>query len=622
MRGTFLQRILLCTFALLPLPVAVADEPAATPPVAKKVPHVTKIHGDVLIDNYFWLREKTNPEVRAYLEAENAYTKVLTQHLEGFKDKLYAEALARIQQTDQGVPVPERGYLYYSRTEKGKQYGITCRKKAGGGEEEILLDGNELAKGHKFFALGGTQVSDNSNLLAFASDITGFRMYYLSIKDLETGKLIEDRKRHIAGFAWAADNKTLFYVAEDAAKRPYKLMRHVVGSDHDEVVYEEKDELYRLGIRRSRDRKYLFAVSSSSLTTEVRYLPADTPNGSFQVILPREEKHEYHVDHRDGLFWIRTNKDAKGFRVVTAPVANPDEWTEVRPHQPGVTIESVILFKDYVVFGERENGLQQIAIRDDSVKHTHRIDWPEPVYAVFASPTPDFDTSVLRFRYTSLVTPGSVFEYDMKTRKRKLLKQDKVLGGYDASRYRSERIFATARDGVKVPISLVYHKDTPRDGSAPLWLQGYGSYGAAIPAAFNSNNLLLLDRGVVVAWAHIRGGSDMGKTWHDDGKMLTKMNTFTDFIACADHLVEQKYGSRQRLAIEGGSAGGLLIGAVVNLRPDLCKVAVLNVPFVDVINTMLDASAAVDGAGVPGVGQPEQERRVRLPQARTAPTRI
>jgi oligopeptidase B len=589
MRGTYL-RFFLFILAFLPLPASLAEQPSPTPPVAKKIPHVTRIHGDVRTDSYFWLRDKTSPQVRAYLEAENAYTKSMTGHLEPFQNKLYEEALARIQQTDQEVPVPNHGYLYYTRTEKGKQYPISCRKKAGGDDEEILLDQNELAKGHKFFSVGGTQVSDNSKLLAFASDVSGFRLHHISVKDLETGKILEDRKRRAAGFAWAADNKTLFYVAEDAAKRPYKLIRHVVGSDSDEVIYEEKDELYRLGIRRSRDRKYLFAVASSSLTTEVRYLPAHTPDGTFQVILPRLEKHEYHVDHRDGQFWIRTNKDARGFRVVTAPVTKADQWTAVLRHRPGVTVENVTLFKDYVIFSERENGLQQLAVRDLHTNDTHRIAWPEPVYSVFASPTPEFDTAALRFRYTSLVTPSSVFEYDMKTRKRKLLKRVKVLGGYDPSQYRSERIFATARDGVKVPISVVYRKDTPRDGTAALWIQGYGSYGASIPAGFSTNNLLLLDRGVVIAWAHIRGGGDMGKSWHDDGKMMTKMNTFTDFIACADHLVEQKYGSRQRLAIEGGSAGGLLIGAVVNMRPEVCKVAVLNVPFVDVINTMLDAS--------------------------------
>jgi oligopeptidase B len=560
-----------------------------SPPAAKKIPHVIKIHGETRVDDYFWLREKKKPEVVAYLEAENTYTKGMTGHLEGLQQTLYKEALSRIQQTDQNVPVRDRGYWYYNRTEKGKQYPIHCRKKGTlDAPEEVMLDVNELAKGHKFYALGGTQVSDKGNLLAYISDIAAFREFFLSVKDLETGKLLEDRKRRTISYTWAADNKTLFYVADDHAKRPYRLYRHVVGSDTDDLIYEEKDELFRLFISRSHDRKYLFATSRSSTTTEVRYLPADKPEGTFQVVLPRQDKHEYHVDHRDGQFWIRTNKDAKNFRLVTAPVVKPAAWTEVLPYRPAVTLENITLFKDFAVFSERENGLQQLAVRDLSTGKSHRISTPEPVYSMMSMGNPDFDSTTIRFRYTSLVTPGSVYEYDLKSRERTLLKQDKVLGGYDPKQYHSERIFATAGDGVKVPISLVYRKDTKRDGSAPLWLHGYGSYGSSVPVAFNSQNLLLLDRGLILAWAHIRGGSDMGKTWHDDGKMMKKKNTFTDFVACADHLIEQRYTTRDRLAIEGGSAGGLLIGAVLNLRPDLCKVAVLNVPFVDVVNTMLD----------------------------------
>ncbi len=567
------------------------DRSDPKPPAARKVPHVVKIHGDTRVDDYFWLREKKKPEVRAYLEAENAYTKALTGHLEPFQEKLYQEALSRIQQTDQAVPVRNRGYWYYSRTEKGKQYPLQCRKKGSlEAPEEVMLDGNALAKGHKFFAVGGTQVSDDGKRVAYASDVVAFREFFLSVKDLETGKVIEDRKRKTANFAWAADNRTLFYVAEDHAKRPYRLYRHVAGSDTDDLIYEEKDELFRLAVNRSHDRKYLFALSRSSTTTEVRYLKADEPAGTFRVVLPRQDKHEYVVEHRDGEFWIRTNRAAKNYRLVRAPVAKPLAWAEVVPHRPEVALENVQLFKDYAVLSERENGLPHLAVRDLATGTTHRIRMPEPVYTVSSMPqaNPEFDSTTLRFTYTSLVTPNSTYDYDLKTRQRKLLKQDKVLGGYDPSKYVSERIWATAGDGKKVPISLVYRKDTPRDGTAPLWLQGYGSYGATIPVTFNSQNLLLLDRGVIVAWAHIRGGSDLGRAWYEDGKMMKKKNTFTDFIACADHLVEHKYTARDKLAIEGGSAGGLLIGAVLNLRPDLCKVAVLNVPFVDVVNTMLD----------------------------------
>ncbi|MGL4554201.1 MAG: S9 family peptidase, partial [Gemmataceae bacterium] len=456
------------------------------------------------------------------------------------------------------------------------------------GDEEILLDGNELAKGKKFFSVGGSQVSPDGTTLAYAVDETGFREYYLAVKDLTAGKLIEAGKRKTSSFVWAADGKTLFYVTEDAAKRAHKLWRHVVGTDTDDLVYEEKDELFRLGVSRSRDRKFVFATSRSATTTETRWLAADKPDGAFAVVLPREDGHEYSADHRDGLLWIRTNKGAKGFRVVTAPAADPAEWTEVVPARDGVTGEGVILFKDFAVLAERDGGLQQLAVRDLKTGRTHRIEWPEPVYSAFPAPTPEWDSPTLRLSYTSLVTPRSVIEYDLASRKRAVLKQEKVLGGYDPANYRSERIFATAKDGTKVPISLVYRADTKLDGTAPLWLSGYGSYGASIPPAFSVWNLPLLDRGVVLAQAHVRGGGDMGKAWHDDGKMLKKKNTFTDFIACADQLIEKKYGSRERLAIEGGSAGGLLVGAVLNERPDLCKAAVLAVPFVDVINTMLD----------------------------------
>ncbi len=573
--------------------LAAEGEKPPTPPAAARVPRVLKIHGDVLTDDYFWLREKKKPEVIAYLKAENAYTEASTAHLKVFQETLYKEALGRIQQDDLSVPVPDRGHVYYSRTEKGKQYPILCRKKAGdGATEEVLLDGNELAAGKKFFSLGASRVSDDGKLLAYAADFTGFREYHLSVKDLTTGKLLEDRKRKAAGFAWAADNRTLFYVTEDAAKRAHKLWRHAVGTDKDTLVYEEKDELFRLSVRNSRDRKYLFATSRSATTSEVRYFRADLDWDAWRVVRPREEGHDYTVETRHEVMWIRTNKGAKGFRVVTALMTDTKlgEWTEAFPHKDGVTIDDVIPFARFIVLTVREAGLRQIDVYDTETAKTHRVDWPEPVFSASATPTPEFDTPKLRLSYTSLVTPRSVYEYDMKTRKRVLLKQEKVLGGYDPSAYKSERIWATAKDGVKVPISLVYHKDTKRDGSAPLWLSGYGSYGASSPPGFSSANLSLLDRGVIVATAHIRGGGDMGKAWHDDGKMLKKMNTFTDFIACADHLVEKKYTSHARLAIQGGSAGGLLIGAVLNLRPDLCKVAVLNVPFVDVINTMLDAS--------------------------------
>jgi oligopeptidase B len=570
------------------------DPAVGTPPKAKTVPHKTEIHGETLLDDYFWLREKKNPDVTAHLEAENAYTAAVMKPTEPLQEKLYKEMLGRIKQTDLGVPTFDNGYWYFSRTEEGKQYPISCRKKGSlDAAEEVILDANALAKGEKFLSVGGLEVSDDGNLLAFVSDVTGFREYHLSVKDLRTGKLIDDKFVKATSAEWAADNKTLFYVTEDAAKRAHKLWRHTVGEpkDKDVLVREEKDELFRLGLEKSRDRKYLFHTSRSSTTTEQSYLPADTPAGEWKVILPRKDRHEYSADHRDGKFYIRTNTDkATNFKVMTCPVTDTDPagWKDFLVYDPKVMVSGISLFKDYAVVAERENGLSHLRVIDFKSDKQHRVEMPEPVYDVFPAGNPDFGTTKFRFSYTSFVTPNSVYEYDLGTRDRKLLKRTEVLGGYDPDKYESERVFATAEDGTRVPISLVYKKGLKKDGTAPCLLYGYGSYGATMPVAFNSNRVSLLDRGVVYALAHIRGGSDLGRDWYETGKMLNKKNTFTDFIACADNLVKQKYCARDRLAIQGGSAGGLLVGATVNLRPDLCKAAVLQVPFVDVINTMLD----------------------------------
>jgi oligopeptidase B len=585
--------VLWASAALAARALAQLDIPAASPPVAKKVPRTTTIHGDVRVDNYYWLREKQNPEVISYLEAENAYMRAVMKPTEGFQEKLYAEMLGRIKQTDLDVPYRMGDYWYYSRTEKGKQYPIHCRKRGSlDGKEEIVLDLNELAKGKKFLSLGAYAVSDDGNLLAYSTDITGFRQYTLYVKDLRTGKLLPDRIEKVSFPNWAADNKTLFYVTENAAKRPYRLYRHVLGEKNDDLIYEEQDELYRLMARRSRDKAILFVASASSTTTEVRYLPSDQPASALQVILPREVGHEYYVDHRSGLFYIRTNKDAKNFRVVTAPPSDPQpkNWHEIIPHRPSVLLENIDLFAKHAVVSEREAGLQRLRIHDLDAGTSYLIDLPEPVYSVRGDVNPEFKTPVFRFRYQSFVTPESVFSYDMDGHERTLLKQTEVLGGYDPGQYVSERILATASDGARIPISLVYKKGTKRDSSVPLLLDGYGAYGFSRPVTFSSQRLSLLDRGVIYALAHIRGGSEMGKTWHDQGKMLAKRNTFTDFIAAAEHLIAEKYTASDKLVIEGGSAGGLLIGAVVNMRPDLFKAAVLRVPFVDVINTMLDAS--------------------------------
>jgi oligopeptidase B len=590
-RSLFLLLFLIQTFIANASALAQLDPRVAEPPVAKKVPKTTAIHGDKLIDNYYWLREKTSPEVIAYLEAENAYTDSVMKKTEPLQEHLYREILGHIKETDLSVPYKLGGWWYYTRTEQGKQYPIHCRKRGSlAAKEEVTLDLNALAKGQKFLHLGSFAVSDDGNMMAYSIDVTGFREYTLFVKDLRSGSVLPDRVPKVTTFAWAADNRTLFFVTEDAAKRPYRMCRHVLGAGTD-PVYEEKDELYRLFVRRSRDRAYLFAQSQSSTTAEARCLPSDRPTDVWRLIVPRETDHEYYVDHRGDRFYIRSNKGAKNFRLVTAPVADPDprNWKELVGARPDVLLEDVQLFADHCVLVEREQGLQRLRVIDPSGGADHSVTFPEPAYTVMPDANPEFQTKQFRFGYQSLVTPASVFEFDLVTHTRKLLKQTEV-PGYDASRYTSERILATASDGAKIPIDLVYKKGVPRDGKAPLLLYGYGSYGFSLPVVFQPQRLALLDRSVVYAQAHIRGGSEMGRAWHDQGKMMAKRNTFTDFIAAAEHLVAQKYTAKDRLAIEGGSAGGLLVGAVLNMRPDLFKAAVLMVPFVDVVNTMLDAS--------------------------------
>jgi len=563
------------------------------PPVAKIVPKVDTVHGDARIDNYYWLREKTNPEVVSYLESENAYTESVMKQTEEFQAALYKEILGRIKQTDLSVPYKYGEYWYYTRTEEGKQYPVYCRKhRSMGGDEQITLDLNELAKGHQFLGLGLYKVSNDGNLLLYSLDTTGFREYRGYIKDFRTGEVLADDLGQINSAEWASDNTTIFYVKEDYAKRPYRVHRHPIGATNDELVYEEKDELYRVWLNRSNDHKYIFLYTESSITSEVRYLPSDKEADTFALLLAREEGHEYAVDHREGLFYIRTNKEAKNFRLVTAPVEDPTpaHWRELVSHRSDVKLEDVALFRNHAVFSERKNALNTLRVLDFRTDKILDIHFPEPVYSAFASTNPEFNTIKFRYTYQSFITPGSVCEYDMESGEIVLLKQTEVLGGYDPAQFVSERVWAKGGDGTDIPVSLVYKRGTKKDGSSPLLLYGYGSYGISIPVDFSIPRLSLLDRGVVFGLAHIRGGGDMGEQWRDDGKMMKKKNTFTDFIACADHLVTQGYTSNDRLAIQGGSAGGLLIGAVLNMRSDVCKAAHLAVPFVDVVNTMLDTT--------------------------------
>jgi oligopeptidase B len=564
------------------------------PPMAEKKPKITKIHGETLVDDFFWLREKSNPQVMDYLKAEDAYTESIMNPTGPLQEKLYKEMLSHIKQTDVNVPYRQDGYYYYSRTEEGKQYPIFCRKKGSlSAKEEVLLDQNELAKGHKFMSVGVFSPSDDGNLLAYSTDNTGYRQYTLQIKNLRTGELYPEKIERVGNIAWATDSKTIFYVTEDATtKRSDKFFRHVLGSDKYDLVYEERDELFDIFTDRSRDKAVIVLQAGSKTSSEVRWLPADNPNAELKVVLPREADHEYDLDHRGDLFYIRTNKGAKNFRIVTAPTADPSEknWKEVVAHRPAVKVEEVSLFSDHAVLSEWENGLQQVEIIDFKTGKQHRVVFPEPVYSAFISSNHEFKTSTLRYNYQSMVTPSSVFDYDMNSRQATLLKQNEVPGGFDKANYKAERVFATAGDGTKIPMSVVYRRNVKLDGSAPLLLYGYGSYGASMSPTFSSSRLALLDRGVIFVIAHIRGGGELGEEWREQGRMMKKITTFTDFIACGDHLVKEKYTNKDRLVIQGGSAGGLLVGAVSNMRPDLFKAVVAQVPFVDVINTMLDAS--------------------------------
>ena len=564
-----------------------------TPPVANRIEHREERHGATVMDNYFWLRDKSNPAVIEYLKAENAYTDALTKNLKPFEDALYTEMLGRIKQTDLSVPTRRDGYFYYSRTEEGKQYPIQCRRKGNmDAPEEVLLDGNELAKGHSFLGMGAFQVSDDSNLLAYTIDVTGYRQYTLHVKDLRTGQTLPDTAERVTSLEWASDNKTLFLTTEDAVtKRSDHLWRYPLGSKI-EPVYEEKDELYTIYTSRTRDKKFIILGINSTDTTEARYLASDRPSSDFHVFLAREKKHRYDIDHREGLFYIRSNKNAKNFQILTTPESDisPSNWKVFVAHQSDVLVQGVDLFKNFAVVLEKSKALNGIRMLDFRTGQWHSISFPEPVYSAFPAGNPEYDTHVFRYTYTSMITPSSVFDYDMETHKATMLKQQEVLGGYDPTQYVSERQWATVRDGAKVPLSIVYKKGFHRDGTAPLFLYAYGSYGIGTPATFNSQRLSLLDRGMVYVIAHIRGGDEMGEAWHDDGMLMKKKNTFYDFVDSAEYLIQEKWTSRDRLVIEGGSAGGLLMGAVVNLRPDLFRAVHAAVPFVDVMNTMLDAS--------------------------------
>ncbi|HKZ76857.1 MAG TPA: S9 family peptidase [Pyrinomonadaceae bacterium] len=603
--------ITILTTAVTVLAQANGGTTAPKPPMAEKKPKVIKIHGETLTDNYYWLREKSSPAVISHLEAENAYTDAFMKPTESLQENLYKEMVGHIKETDETAPYRWGNYFYYTRTEQGKQYPIYCRKRGGlQAPEEILLDQNELAKGLKFLSIGAFVVSDDGNLLAYSTDSTGYRQYKLQIKDLRSGEFLPESFERTGNVMWSTDNKTIFFTTEDAVtKRSDKFFRHVLGSEKTDLMFEEKDELFDVIAYRSRDKAMIFLGSVSKTSNEFRYLPADKPATELKIIRAREPDHEYDVDYRDQFFYIRTNKNAKNFRVVTAPVSDPSEknWKDVVTHRPAVKVAEIDLFANHLVVSEWENGLQQIEVFDLKTGKSHRVKFPEPVYSASVGVNREFDTPVVRYNYQSLVIPSSVFDYDMNSRKATLVKQTEVPGGFNSSNYQSERVFATASDGTKIPMSVVYRRGTKITGQAPLLLYGYGSYGYSIPPTFSSNRLSLLDRGAIYVIAHIRGGGELGEEWREQGRMMKKMNTFTDFIACAEYLINNKYTSKDRIVIQGGSAGGLLMGAVTNMRPDLFKAVVSQVPFVDVLNTMLDASLPLTTSEFIEWGNPQEK---------------
>ena len=607
------RRLLLASPAIaigLLAPGAGAQEPVR-PPVASKKPHEMTIHGYIRADDYFWMREKSDPEVIRHLEAENAHTEALMAPTKPLQEALYKEMLGRIKQTDLSVPSRIGAYFYYSRTEEGKQYPYMCRRKESmDAPEQILLDLNALAEGHKYLGLGAYRVSDDGNWLAYSTDTTGYRQYGLQVKDLRTGRTLGERIERTGSVVWAADNRTLFYTTEDpVSKRSNMFWRRVVGTGASELLYEEKDELFDVAAGRSLDRTVIFLGSYAKTSREFRYLRAGDPGGSLRLILPREPDHEFDVDHYRGEFYITTNRGAKNFRVVRAPMADPSEknWTPFIDHDPSVKIENLTFFANHIVVAEREGGLMHLRVIDAETKASRRIETPEQDYALSLGSNPEYETSTVRFNYTSMVTPQSVYDYDMATGTRTLLKQQPVLGGFDPGAYDAMRIWSVSRDGTKVPVSIVHRKGLKMDGSAPLLLYGYGSYGASLSPAFSSTRLSLLDRGVIYAIAYVRGGGELGEAWREQGRMMQKLNTFHDFVDAAEYLVQNRYTSPDRLVIQGGSAGGLLVGAAMNLRPDLFKAVVAQVPFVDVVNTMLDATLPLTTSEYTEWGNPTEK---------------
>lgn len=586
-----------------------------TPPKATIRPHAMTMHGHTRIDNYYWLNERENPEVIAYLEAENQYADACLKHTEPLQEQLYKEITGRIKQDDNSVPIKIRDYYHYTRFEEGKEYPIYCRKKHSlDAPEEIILDGNQLAEGHAFFEIGEVSLSEDDRLLAYSVDTVSRRIYSVYVKDLATGKLVGDPIGNTSGnLVWASDNQTLFYGVKDETLRPCKIMRHRLGTKpaEDIQVYEEADETFVCYISKTKSRKYLIINSESTLSSECRILESNLPDGEFRIFQERQPDMLYGIDHYGGHFYIQTNADeARNYKIMRTPIAKTEKpnWEEIVPHREQVMIEGFTIFKKFFVVEEREGGLVKVRVKTWDGTTDYYIDFGEPAYTAGVGANPDFDAVTVRYAYTSMTTPSSVFEFDMEQRTKTLLKQQEIVGGYNPNDYVTERLMVPSHDGVLVPLSIVYKKGVTKNGQNPLVLYGYGSYGSSLDAYFSLARLSLLDRGFIWAIAHIRGGEEMGRQWYEDGKMLRKKNTFLDFIACGEFLVKQGYTSTDKMFAMGGSAGGLLVGAVANMRPDLWKGVIAQVPFVDVVTTMLDGSIPLTTGEYDEWGNPNERQ--------------
>ena len=585
------------------------------PPKPNRIPHTLEKHGDVRVDEYYWMRNKENQEVLDYLKAENDYAEKMMGQSKKLEDALYQEIKERIKPTDLSVPFQMGEYWYYVRYETDKEYGIYCRKRHTlESQEEIMLDANLLAEGHEFFSLGNWMVSINEELLAYAIDTQGRRIYTIYVKNLTSGEVLSDTIPDVTGnMDWANDNRTVFYSKQDPETlRSNQIFRHVLGTDpaDDQCVFDETDETFSVYVYKTKSKRYVMIASHQTVTSEYRYLEADDPFGKFQIVHPRERGHEYDVDHFEDRFFIRTNDHAKNFRLMTVDVRTPgkEHWQERIPHRDNVLFEGIELFQDFMVLEERKEGLTHLRIVPWEGEGEHDLDFWEPTYFVAFGDNHELQTPLLRFGYTSMTTPMTIYDYNMKTKEKVFLKQEEVLGNFDSKNYQTERLYASAPDGVSIPISLVYRKGLTPNGQHPLLLYGYGSYGLSMDASFSSSRISLLDRGFVYAIGHVRGGEELGRWWYDDGRLLKKKNTFTDFIACAEYLIEKHYAHPQQLFAMGGSAGGLLVGAATNMRPDLFKGVIAQVPFVDVVTTMLDASIPLTTSEYDEWGDPNQKQ--------------